>query len=333
MGQPGRNFVTTGPSAAQIAAFTGHAAMQPIRVYVGRAQADTPEERAEIALKELERQGGFDRRVLIIASPTGTGWLDPGAHDAVEIMNGGDTATVAVQYSYLQSPLALIFETRAGLDQASALVRLVHDRWRQMPADHRPKLYITGVSLGAWSSMYAVNTFRMIADPFDGALWAGPPFPSTLWNRATAARDPGSPVALPVLDHGEMIRFVSHYAGLDRDYAPWRGPRIIFLQYSTDPIVFYDPAATWREPLWMKEPRAPDISPAFRFFPLVTQVQLALDMALALSVPGGHGHAYMGRDYVRPWAEITDPPGWSDADSARLIALCPGKGQAGCIPR
>lgn len=83
---------------------------------MGRAQGDTAQQRAEIALTELERQGGFDRDVLIVAMPTGTGWLDPGALDTVEYMHGGNIATIAVQYSYLQSPLALILETRSGLE-------------------------------------------------------------------------------------------------------------------------------------------------------------------------------------------------------------------------
>ena len=125
--------MTSGPSAAAIALFSGREALQPIWVYAGLAQADTPQERAEIALAELKRLGGFDRKMLIVALPTGTGWLDPGAMDTVEYMHGGDIATIAVQYSYLQSPLALILETRSGLDQASALISAVHGYWKTCP--------------------------------------------------------------------------------------------------------------------------------------------------------------------------------------------------------
>jgi len=38
-----------------------------------------------------------ERAVLIVTSPTGTGWMEPGAHDPVEYMHNGDIATVAVQ--------------------------------------------------------------------------------------------------------------------------------------------------------------------------------------------------------------------------------------------
>ncbi len=48
MGQPGRNFVLGGPDAAAISEFTGRPARDPIRVYVGRAQNDEPEDRAKV---------------------------------------------------------------------------------------------------------------------------------------------------------------------------------------------------------------------------------------------------------------------------------------------
>src|SRR5690606_2949195 len=122
------------------------------------------------------------------------------------------------------------------------------------PEDERPRFYIHGLSLGAWSSMYGVDLFQLVNDPIDGALWAGPPFPSQLWNQAVAARDPGSTYVLPVLDDGEMVRFHSNHGGLDRDYDDWRGMRVVYLQYASDPIVFYEPASVWRRPEWMREP-------------------------------------------------------------------------------
>ncbi|WP_108258134.1 alpha/beta hydrolase [Mangrovicoccus ximenensis] len=330
LGKPGRDFIAGGVDAARISEFTGRPAKQPVRVYVGRAQNDDPELRARLALAELIRQGGFERKILVVASPTGTGWLDPGSFDALEMMHDGDVASVAVQYSFLQSPLALIFDTRSGLDQAAATIRVIHDYWRDLPPETRPKFYIHGLSLGAWSSMYGVNGFRMANDPIEGAFWAGPPFPSDMWTRATRNRDEGSSHVLPVLAKGEAVRFVSHYGGFDRDYAPWRNVRVIFLQYSTDAIVFYDPASTWRPSDWMREPLSPDISPSFRFIPVVTQFQMAMDMAIALSVPGGHGHAYYLPDYVLAWAELTDPENWSAEESARLTAFCDAEVQEGC---
>ncbi|TDT77984.1 putative membrane protein [Litoreibacter halocynthiae] len=329
MGQPGRDYVTTGPSAAAISQFTGREALQPIRVYAGLAQAETPQERADIALAELKRLGGFDRKVLIVALPTGTGWLDPGAVDTVEYMHGGDIATIAVQYSYLQSPLALILETRSGLDQARELISTVHSYWKTLPRRTRPKLYIHGLSLGAWASMHGTGLFALLDDPINGALWAGPPFPSAMWNGINAERTPDSPYVRPTIGDGQLVRFASHTNDAGGP-AGWGDMRLVFLQYSSDPIVFYEAASVFRAPEWMREPAAVDVSPDMIFIPIVTQFQLAVDMALANSAPDGHGHAYYGPDYVRPWVAVTDPDNWTDADSTRLAAHCDGGFHQGC---
>jgi uncharacterized membrane protein len=330
MGQPGRNFVTSGPDADAISTFSGKTAMDPIRVYVGRANGETPQERAELALAELKRLKAFEREVLIVTSPTGTGWMDPGSHDPVEYMHNGNIATVSVQYSYLQSPLALVLETRTGLDQATALLEVVHRYWQTLPQDSRPRLYAHGLSLGAWSSMYATNLFRLVDDPIDGAFWAGPPFPSELWQYVQSARQPGSPWVLPTIDDGSLVRYASHFTGAAQAEADWRKMRIVFLQYSSDPIVFYDPFSLWRAPPWMNDPPAEDVSEHLTFIPIVTQFQLALDMALSFGAPPGHGHAYFAQDYIVPWVEVTAPENWTAEDTERLKAHCDLGFQFGC---
>ena len=330
IGKPGRDFITSGPGAEAISAFTGRPALDPIRVYVGRANAKTPRDRAELALRELLRLGAFERAVLIVTSPTGTGWMDPGAHDPVEYMHNGDIATVAVQYSYLQSPLALILETQTGLEQALALQEVVHGYWKTLPADERPRLYVNGLSLGAWSSMYATNLFRLLDDPIDGAFWAGPPFPSAFWNYVQNQRDPDSPWVLPRIGDGSLVRYASH--GTDASQAPadWGDMRIVFLQYSSDPVVFYDPASLWRAPPWMRDPPAADMSSHLFFMPVVTQFQLALDMALSFGAPPGYGHSYYAQDYIGPWVQVTNPADWTPEDTARLKAHCDNGAMAGC---
>ncbi|MGI9394537.1 MAG: alpha/beta hydrolase [Boseongicola sp.] len=330
MGRPGRDFVHTGPDAKAISAFSGKPAMDPIRVYVGRANGETPKERAELALAELKRLNAFDRKVLIVTSPTGTGWMDPGSHDPVEYMHNGNIATVSAQYSFLQSPLALILETRSGLDQATALLEVVHRHWKTLPKDRRPRLYAHGLSLGAWSSMHATNLFRLVGDPIDGAFWAGPPFPSSFWQYVQNARRPGSPWVLPTIDDGSLVRYASHFADASKSEADWGRMRIVFLQYSSDPIVFYDPLSIWRPPPWMNDPPAEDVSKHLIFIPIVTQFQLALDMFLSFGTPPGHGHAYFAQDYIAPWVEVTDPEGWTEQDTERLKMHCNIGPKFGC---
>ncbi|WP_245883741.1 alpha/beta hydrolase [Hasllibacter halocynthiae] len=331
LGAQGRQFVTRGPTQEEIAAFLGRPAKRPLRIYAGLETAPSAEARAALALAELERVGGFERANLVVTMPTGTGWLDEGSHAPLEYLAEGDVATVVVQYSYLTSPLTLIFETQRGLEQSDALTQAVLDRWRAMDPATRPRLFLHGLSLGAWASMYSVDLLDMVSDPVDGALWAGPPFPSELWRRAVARRDAGSPYVLPVIADGRTARFTNQLVVPGTE--GWGAMRIVWLQYASDGVVFFEPASTWRRPVWMAEPPAHDVSPELRWMPVVTLFQLALDMAIATSVPDGYGHNYIARDYIPAWQALLDPAGWTEEDVLRLQRKCTLGLGMGCDPR
>jgi len=59
------------------------------RAYAGLDSAATAEQRAQLAVEDLARTGGFGRRTLVVITTTGSGWVDPGAVDSVEYMTGG----------------------------------------------------------------------------------------------------------------------------------------------------------------------------------------------------------------------------------------------------
>ncbi|RUR29916.1 alpha/beta hydrolase [Vreelandella nanhaiensis] len=317
LGSRGRRFVTEGPSGAQIGDFLGEEAPDPIRVYVGLNAAETPGERAELALAELIRVGGFERSVLILATPTGRGWVDPGSQDTVEYLHRGDIATVTAQYSYLPSHLSLIAEAKYGVENARALFTEVYGYWSSLPSDARPRLYLFGLSLGALNSDLSFDLYDIIDDPFNGVLWSGPPFRSDTWQSVTADRDPGSPAWLPTFRGGSVVRFMNQNQGLQALSGDWGDFRIAYLQYASDPITFFEPAAFWREPAWMREPRGPDVSPELRWYPVVTMLQLLADLATG-SAPPGFGHEFAAEHYIDAWTALSEPPGWDDASLARL---------------
>ena len=60
LGFQGRNFVATGPHAAELTRLNGKPAKEPIRVYVGLNSADSDESRMSVLMSELERTGAFD---------------------------------------------------------------------------------------------------------------------------------------------------------------------------------------------------------------------------------------------------------------------------------
>lgn len=318
LGRMGRSFVASGPSAQDIASFTGKPAIEPLRVYAGLNAAETPEARAKIALDELIRVGGFERSTLLVVMPTGTGWIDPEALDTVEYLHHGDIASVAIQYSYLASWLSLIAEPDYGAEAARALFRAVYNHWTTLPKGSRPKLYLYGLSLGALSSEQSAELFEVIGDPYQGALWAGPPFPSRIWRKMTADRNPGTPAWLPRFRDGSYVRFTSQKNVLPEAGDHWGPMRIVYLQYASDPVTFYDPYSLYRQPAWMAVPRGPDVSPDFQWYPVVTFLQLTLDMAMATTAPMGLGHVYAGEHYIDPWIAVTDVRDWSDADIVRL---------------
>lgn len=322
LGRAGRLFVSTGPGASDLATFAGREALEPIRVFVGLNSADTVDARAALALEELKRTGAFERSALVVVTPTGTGWVDPAAMDTLEYLHRGDVASVAVQYSYLTSWLSLLIEPGYGADTARALFNVVYDHWTTLPPGSRPKLYLHGLSLGALNSDLSFNIFDIVGDPFQGALWSGPPFPSVTWRAATAGRDPQSPAWLPRFRDGSAIRFANQQGmQQQRPGAQWGPIHIVYLQYASDPVTFFDPASIYREPAWMRGPRGPDVSTELRWYPIVTLLQLALDMSLATTTPIGYGHVYAPEHYIDAWLEVTAPEGWQPSEVERLKAL------------
>lgn len=317
MGRQGRRFLGLRTEQADIASMTDNDTLSPIRVYAGLNAADTPEERARLALRELIRVGGFDRELLLVVTPTGTGWVDPAAIAPVEYLMHGNTASVAIQYSYLPSPLALISEGAYGVENAQALFRAVYGHWTALPADERPRLFLFGLSLGAINSDRSFDLYDIIDDPFDGVLWSGPPYRADTWRSATEKREPGSPEWLPRFRDGSVVRFANQHGGLESGRAPWGRFRIAFLQYASDPITFFSTDSFFREPDWMRDPRGPDVSDDLRWFPVITMLQLAADMGAGRS-PRGYGHEYAIGDYLDAWHALIEPTGWNARDLARL---------------
>jgi uncharacterized membrane protein len=68
----------------------------------------------------------------------------------------------------------------------------------------------------------------------------------------------------------------------------------------------------------MALPRGPDVSSELRWYPVVTMLQLALDMLMANGTPMGYGHVFAPAHYVDAWLTLTDVTRWSPDQIARL---------------
>ena len=69
----------------------------PIRVYVGMDTAPTDDERVALALAEIDRTGALDRRLVVLVSPTGTGYVNHKAMLEIELLTLGDCSTITMQ--------------------------------------------------------------------------------------------------------------------------------------------------------------------------------------------------------------------------------------------
>ncbi len=152
IGHQGRTFVAGGPTVEQLTAFNGAPAVEPIRAYAGKNSADGIKAVAALAARELERTGGFKRKVIAVATTTGTGWINEAEASALEYMYNGDTAIVSMQYSFLPSWLSFLVDKENARQAGQALFEAVDARLREMPEAQRPKIVVFGESLGSFGA-------------------------------------------------------------------------------------------------------------------------------------------------------------------------------------
>jgi uncharacterized membrane protein len=325
LGFEGRNFVATGPDLDALARVNGRPAKEPIRVYAGLQTADTDTARTNLIVRELERTGAFDRKLLVIIPTTGTGWVNPVAARSIETMYNGDTALVGMQYSYLPSWISFLGDRDKSIESARLLIDTIHDRWLTLPADKRPKLVLYGESLGSYGGQGAFPWLPDIARmDFSAVLWVGPPHESSLWSGLVLRRDPGTPEVQPRYDNGRTVRFSQATDASDIAKVadpPWEGTRVLFLQHASDPIIWWSPKLLFSRPDWLVEAPGADRTASMRWYPIISFWQVGADMTNALSVPGGHGHNY-GDSMLDGWAAVVAPDGWTDQDTERVrVAL------------
>ncbi len=318
LGRQGRRFVATGPTVDELNAYHGGGAVEPIRVYVGLKSADSVEERAQVALDELIRTNAFDRDVLVVAITTGTGKLDSNAMEALDYVTNGDVAVVSVQYSYLPSAASLLGDSDEVKETARIVFDTIHSHWSTLEGPV-PEFHLYGLSLGAYGVEAVLTSIEMVNHPIDGALMVGPPFFNPLWNRFVADRDPSSTPSTPIYEDGRTVRFTNETSALSLPAGEWGDTRILYLQYASDPVVFFTPDLLLDEPEWLFEgQRGPGLSEDFVWVPFVTVWQVLTDMAASESVPEGFGHHYSAKAHVDAWVAVLEPDPWGPAATARL---------------
>ena len=314
LGHAGRTFVGSGPSQDEIAAATGAPALEPIRVYAGLARNRDLDDTARSVVAELERTGAFEREAILVIATTGTGWVNEWVPSSFELLLGGDSAIAAMQYSTLPSALAFIESATTPPEAGTALITAVEEALAALPEPARPRLYLSGESLGAYAANAAFDSLDDMLARVDGAVFTGTPGFTPLHEAITDSRVASSTEVLPVVDDGRHVRFASDVAELEADQfgrglGPWEEPRVAYLQNRSDPVVWWHPRLLVQTPDWLEESRQGSPAEQMSWAPFVTFWQVSADLGWANSAPPGEGHRYLDEVVPAMAAVLGHDPG------------------------
>lgn len=141
-----------------------------------RVFGDYPRTNPDVAAREtvnaLVDAGGLEKEVLLVALPTGSGWVDPSEVEAMENWAEGDIATVAVRYARVPSAVAFTLRPGLAVDSAQALLDELSSRLERIDPALQPKVVVYGQSLGAQAGVQALQESEL---PVAAQLWQGRP--------------------------------------------------------------------------------------------------------------------------------------------------------------
>ena len=300
---------------------TGRPALaSPAHVYVGLDAAPTAAERVALALAEMDRVGAWDRRLLMLVSPTGTGYVNYVGVAAAEYLTRGDVAVVTLQYSKRPSPLSL-GKIDVAREQNRLLWSRIAARVRELPPDRRPRVVIFGESLGAHTSQDVFlhwGTTGLEALGIDRALWVGTPYSSGWMQEVTrSGRDDTD------ADRVAVVNDIEQFQALPPERRAH--VRYVLLSHDNDGVTKFGPDLILRAPRWLREPPggvhaagvySPRGVPAsMRWRPVTTFFQVMVDMKNA-QTPG----AYLAsrHDYRPDLVRFVNEVYGLDADEEQL---------------
>lgn len=264
----------------------------PIAIFVGLDSAPSATARVDLALAEMDRTDAWSRSLLMLVSPTGTGYVNYVAIASAQYMTRGDMASITLQYSKRPSPLSL-GKIGDAKEQNRLLWLRILERVRLMPPERRPRVVLFGESLGAHTSQSAFvgwGTLGPEALGIDRALWIGTPAGSA-WRKEIVGPD------RPDVDRS-IVAIVNDYEQFRAlgDEARKR-IRYVMLSHDNDGVTKFGPDLLTKRPWWLgpDRPRAQEVpgrSPrgipaSMRWRPVTTFFQSLVDMKNA-QIPGAY---------------------------------------------
>ena len=320
LSREGTRFVNMVLSRQEIAEATGTpiaAVKAPVRAFAGLASGQTVDVRVDLVMEDLARLGAFERSVLCVASPTGSGYVNYVAIETLEYLTRGDCATVALQYSLRPSFLSLD-RVGMGREQNRALLHALEWRLRGLPEGQRPRLVGFGESLGehtrpdAFLHEGASGLHRV---GMDRALFLGTPAGSKWaqqWRLDPQRTDPDGEVA-EVASYAEWLALPAE----DRARR-----RYLLLSHHEDPITRFEPVLAIQRPGWLGPAgtRPPGVSRLATWYPITTFVLTLVDVKNAMDITPGM-FAARGHDYRADLARMVSEAYGLPAAEQELLAI------------
>ena len=285
-----------------------------MQVYVGLDSAPTATERVDLALAEMDRTGAFDRSLIMLVSPTGTGYVNYVAVAAAQYLTRGDVATVTMQYSKRPSPLSL-GKVKDAREQNRLLWLRILERLRDRPDRGRGSC-----SSARASARTPARTSSCTGAPSACRRWASTARCGS--GRRTAAGGCTQVTGPDRLDvDRDAVAVVNDFAQLEQlgDGQAVR-LRYVLVSHDNDGVTKFGPdlldhrpalagrrTARGRRPVDGASPRG--IPPGMRWRPITTFFQSLVDMKNA-QIPGAYrawAHDYRP-DLPRFISEVFDLP-------------------------
>ena len=285
----------------------------PALIYVGLDSGPTVRDRVDLALAEMDRVGAWDRSLIMLCSPTGSGYINYCATAAASYLTRGDVAIVTMQYSKRPSPLSL-FKVKDAREQNRLLWLAISARLRERPG-RRPKVVLFGESLGAHTSQDVLlhwGTLGPQALGIDRALWIGTPYASGWMHQVTgAARPDVDPSLVARLNDFDQLQELptEHREAL----------RYVMVSHDNDGVTKFGVDLLSTKPAWLTDARpkveiVPGASPRgvparMRWRPITSFLHGLMDMKNAQKMAGYRAWAHDYRpDLARFISAVYDLP-------------------------
>lgn len=294
LGKEGRRFVLMALTSAQITDVMGEPAIDPVRVVGGFESAADVQKRAALTLSDMEATGAFERGLIVIGSPTGVGYFNYSAAEALEYLTLGDCAIVVPQYALVPSALALTRTTEAEM-LTRLVIEGVRARISAMSWTNVPRVVLVGESLGANVALDIATTpsrqtYLPVLDHLglDGGLYLGVPFRTRLWNEWRADPETVDP-------RGRLLLVSQPDEAPDQ---PVGQSRHFMVVHHDDPVNKYGFRMILQPPWWMGPPptRPPLVPRETKYRPITSFVLATVDLFNGMqSKPGTfvrRGHDY-----------------------------------------